>query len=167
MRYIEESLTTKEKLVLATRPHWVVLVPSICVLIAAMLIWNLIPRYFFSSQPMWHGLYFNDIAAILVALVGFYSLVKSYIFYTTSEYGITTTRVIMKMGWIQRNSIEIFLNRLEAVNVRQTLMGRIFNYGTVIIVGTGGTSDFYPNVPGPVHFRKVVQQEMAKVVDPS
>ena len=73
---------------------------------------------------------------------------------------MTDQRVIMKRGWIHRHSVEIFLQRLEAVNVNQTVLGRIFNYGSVFVIGTGGTKDAYYDVPAPIKFRRIVQQQL-------
>ncbi len=66
----------------------------------------------------------------------------------------------MKQGFIQRYSTEIFLNRIEGINIAQSVTGRILGYGSLIIIGTGGTTDYYNSVPNPVHFRKLVQQRL-------
>lgn len=68
---------------------------------------------------------------------GVYWLILTHITHWTSEYGITDKRVIMKKGWIQRNSFEIFLYRLENVDIHQTITGGILNYGTLVITGMG------------------------------
>lgn len=158
MHYIQESLATNERLIYATRPHWIVFAPGILTLVVAFLAWRYIPRYLLSAQPFWKGYYFHELLAAAIVVVAIIALLRAYIFFSTSEYGITNRRVIMKTGWIRRHSVEVFLQRIEGLSVNQTIPGRIFNYGTVLVVGTGGTSEFYPNVPSPVKFHRLVLQ---------
>ena len=102
---------------------------------------------------------------IAFALVTLFIWIKTYIFYRCSEYGITNKRVLMKTGWIQRNSLEMFLDKIEAIHVDQTVLGRLLGYGTLMIVGTGGSRDPFVNVPRPLHFRKMVQQEIDDYIE--
>lgn len=72
----------------------------------------------------------------------------------TDEFAITNKRVIMKTGLISRNVFEMTLTHIESINVDQSIAGRIFNYGTVIIVGSGGTRESFANIAAPVAFRR-------------
>lgn len=72
----------------------------------------------------------------------------------TDEFVITNKRVIMKTGLISRNIFEMTSSHIESINVDQTIMGRIFNYGTVIIVGSGGTRESFADIAAPVKFRR-------------
>jgi hypothetical protein len=64
-------------------------------------------------------------------------VIKNLITYFTTEYGITSTRVISKEGLIRRDIEEINLSSIESINVNQTIIGRILNYGTIVISGRG------------------------------
>ena len=86
-----------------------------------------------------------------------FKLLHGIIRYRTSEYAITNMRVVMKTGAINRVALELMLNRLEAVKVKQSLLGQIFNYGTVELVGVGGTNDAFEFVPQPMYFRQKIQ----------
>ena len=66
----------------------------------------------------------------------------------------------MKTGLIQRYSLELFLDKIEAIYVDQTILGRLLNYGVIIVVGTGGSKDLFTNVPNPLEFRRMVQQQI-------
>ena len=70
------------------------------------------------------------------------------------EFVITNKRVIMKTGVISRNIFEMTAAHIESINVDQTIMGRIFGYGTVIIVGSGGTKESFDNIANPIRFRR-------------
>lgn len=70
------------------------------------------------------------------------------------EFVITNKRVIMKTGVISRNIFEMTSAHIESINVDQTIMGRIFGFGTVIIVGSGGTKESFDNIAHPIRFRR-------------
>ena len=76
----------------------------------------------------------------------------------TSEFAITNKRVIMKVGLIRRKALEMNLSKIESVNVDQTIMGRIFGYGTITVIGTGGTRESFARISKPMEFRRVFQE---------
>jgi len=76
----------------------------------------------------------------------------------TSEFAITTKRVIIKEGLIARRTLEMNLSKIETVNVDQSIMGRILNYGSITIIGTGGTHEVFHNIAHPMQFRKAFQE---------
>ncbi len=163
-RYIDSTLLHDEKLIYFTRPHWIVFAPSLAALIIAILFWH------FSSMYHMNFALFDNLSLMnalgLIALVIFaYWFVRAYILYRFSEYAVTDRRVIMKEGWISRRALEIFLRKLEGINVDQTITGRILSYGTLVIIGTGGTKDHYFNIPKPFEFRKIVQQQTDLLID--
>lgn len=91
---------------------------------------------------------------LLVAVVGIFFLVFAWIKVRSTELAITNKRVIAKFGFIKRDTIEINLNQVEALRVEQTFLGRVLNYGTIIVSGTGGALDPFPNIADPLVFRR-------------
>jgi len=79
----------------------------------------------------------------------------------TSEFAITNKRVIMKVGLIRRKALEMNLSKIESVNVDQTIMGRILGYGTITIIGTGGTRESFASISKPMEFRRVFQEKQS------
>jgi uncharacterized membrane protein YdbT with pleckstrin-like domain len=75
-----------------------------------------------------------------------------------SEFVITNRRIIIKTGFIARSTFEMNLSKIESVNVEQTAMGRILNYGSITIIGTGGTKETFHNIAKPLSFRKAFQE---------
>jgi uncharacterized membrane protein YdbT with pleckstrin-like domain len=75
----------------------------------------------------------------------------------TSEFTITNKRVIIKTGLISINTVEINLQRIESVNVDQSILGRLLGFGDIDIVGTGGTREKFRNIVDPLLFRKRFQ----------
>lgn len=77
---------------------------------------------------------------------------------TTSEFVITNKRIIIKTGFISRKTLEMNLNKIESVNVDQGILGRIFDYGTITIIGVGGTKESFPDISMPLLFRRKFQE---------
>jgi uncharacterized membrane protein YdbT with pleckstrin-like domain len=75
-----------------------------------------------------------------------------------SEFVITNRRIIIKEGFIARSTFEMNLSKIESVNVDQTVSGRILNYGSITIIGTGGTKESFHNISRPLSFRKAFQE---------
>lgn len=75
----------------------------------------------------------------------------------TSEFAVTSNKVIIKTGWIFRTTIELNISKVESVDVHQGIFGRMFDYGTVIVVGTGASKQPFRTVANPLQFRKAIQ----------
>jgi uncharacterized membrane protein YdbT with pleckstrin-like domain len=75
-----------------------------------------------------------------------------------SEFAITNRRVIIKLGLMSRRTFEMNLSKIESVNVDQSLFGRMLGYGTITIIGTGGTKETFADIAGPIEFRRQFQQ---------
>jgi uncharacterized membrane protein YdbT with pleckstrin-like domain len=74
------------------------------------------------------------------------------------EFVITNRRIVIKEGLIARRTFEMNLSKIETVNVDQTVMGRILNYGSITIIGTGGTRETFHNIARPMAFRQAFQE---------
>jgi uncharacterized membrane protein YdbT with pleckstrin-like domain len=64
---------------------------------------------------------------------------------------------MMKVGVFATRSIELLLNKIEAIAVNQSLLGRIFGYGDIAVTGSGGTRETFSRIQGPLEFRRAVQ----------
>jgi uncharacterized membrane protein YdbT with pleckstrin-like domain len=84
-------------------------------------------------------------------------VIKNLITYFTTEYGITNTRVISKQGLIRRDIEEINLSSIESINVNQSIIGRILNYGTIIISGRGTSKVIFKDIDNVVEVRKLIK----------
>lgn len=78
----------------------------------------------------------------------------------STELVITSKRLIAKFGVTSTQSIEIRFDRIETVRVKQSLMGRILNYGDIIVTGTGSTFDPIPDISKPMKFRAALNDAM-------
>ncbi len=148
MSYVENNLLDNEKILYQSKIHWIVFV-SPCVWILITLIIATQSRIFL---PL----------AMVASILAVYYLISAFIRYKFSEYAVTDKRVLIKIGFISRESLEMFLQKIEGIQVRQNIPGRIFNYGTIIVIGTGGTPSFFPTIDEPLTFRKNVQAQIEK-----
>jgi len=76
----------------------------------------------------------------------------------SDEFVITDKRIICKTGLFSHKTLEMNLNKIESVNVDQSIFGRIFGFGTITIIGTGGTRESFPDIRDAVEFRKKFQE---------
>ncbi len=99
---------------------------------------------------------------VFVSLKALFTLfIAPLIAYTTSEFAITNKRVIIKVGFISRRTLEMNLAKIESINVNQGLLGRMLGYGTIVVIGTGGTKEPFAGISNPLDFRKKFQELQA------
>ena len=113
---------------------------------------NLIKDEHVELETTYHWIIFCNLRAILTLFIA--PLIDKY----SDEFAITNRRVIIKTGLISRKTFEMNLSKIESVNVDQGILGRIFGYGTITIVGTGGTKETFPKITNPLEFRKKFQE---------
>jgi uncharacterized membrane protein YdbT with pleckstrin-like domain len=147
MSYIEKNLMNGENIVYRTHLHWVIFLWPIVCIMAAIFFFSLGTQVSMAAG----GLFL--LTAIIIGL-------NSFITYKTSEFAVTNRRVIVKVGFIRRNSIEVMLNKVEGIQVDQGILGRIFKFGSITITGTGGTREPYHRIHAPLEFRKKVQEQI-------
>lgn len=81
----------------------------------------------------------------------------------STELAVTNKRVIAKFGLIRRNTVELRLDRIEGLRINQGILGRIFNYGSVVVSGTGGTQEPIPGISRPMDFRRLCLEASEQV----
>lgn len=163
MNYTRSNLLQNEKLIYGIRPHWIIFSSTVWAIVAAVYL------LFFAPISISFNVYGNISVREAISFCFFaasiYLFLSAYLYYLTSEYGVTNKRVLIKTGWISRASLEIMLDKVEGVLVDQTIPGRLFNYGSITIIGTGGTKDTFPYIPNPLEFRRTVQEQIAVLED--
>ena len=142
MGYIESNLLPDEAIVYKAKLHWIVFWKSIALIVLGLI--------FLLIQP---------IIAVIVVAIGVFALLPPLIDYATSEFGVTNKRVIIKIGFLRRRTLELLLKHVEAISVDQTVTGRILNYGSVTLTGTGGVREVFDNISKPLEFRRRIQGE--------
>ncbi len=96
---------------------------------------------------------------IFFSLKSFFSLfIIPLVLRATDEFAVTNKRIIIKTGLISRKIVEMNINKLETVNVKQSIFGRMLGYGSIEFTGTGGTKELFSNIAHPTEFKKRVQE---------
>jgi uncharacterized membrane protein YdbT with pleckstrin-like domain len=90
--------------------------------------------------------------------VGLVLLIWAWIRYTTTEFAVTDKRIIAKTGLISRSTVELFLDKVEALHVDQSVPGRLLDFGTITIRGTGTTLEPIRDISAPLELRKQFMQ---------
>lgn len=87
-------------------------------------------------------------------VVGLVLLGIAWVKRRTTEVAITNRRVILKRGFIQRDTIELNIQKIESVQVVQGLLGRLFDYGTLVVAGGGNPFADIEGIADPLGFRR-------------
>lgn len=145
MGYIEQNLIKDEKLIQKANLHWFIYAKSILIFLFGMM---------FFGSPENTGLFAFFTMLSIVFFID--ALIKR----RTTELAVTNKRVIAKYGLISRQTIELNLKKIEGLNVDQGILGRIFNFGNVVISGTGGKQSPIKYISEPLVFRKTVNEEI-------
>jgi len=156
--YVANTLMKDEQIVVSFNPHKIIIAaPAILFLIA--ILFNIVGLHYlpFLNTVAFKTYTIFDIICFVFYVYAVLKLINRIIEYRTSEYTVTNLRVVMKTGVLNRMAVELMLNRLEAVTVQQSMFGQMFNYGTVILVGVGGTRDAFSYVPKALYFRQQIQ----------
>jgi uncharacterized membrane protein YdbT with pleckstrin-like domain len=140
---------TTERILYRTHIHWITMLKgwiAVAVLLAGgVAIW------------IWTTVELAGVALVVLAVI---LGVTQYLTYVSSEFAVTDTRVLVRLGWIGRRSIEILITKVESIVVEQTLAGRLFDYGTIVVTGTGGTHEVFTGIAAPLEFRERVQAQI-------
>ncbi|HKY06682.1 MAG TPA: PH domain-containing protein, partial [Candidatus Binatia bacterium] len=119
MGYIESNLLPDETIVYRAKLHWMVFWKAGLLILLGI------------------GLLVVPLVGLIVLAIGLIAIIAPMIAYATSEFGVTNKRVIVKVGLIRRRTLELLLRHVEAILVDQSVTGRLFNFGSVTLTGTG------------------------------
>ena len=107
-------------------------------------------------RSLWSFFWLIVLGLLLLPVFGLGLLlwIAVWIIYISTELAITNKRIIAKSGLIERKTMEMFLEKVESIQVDQGLLGRIFDFGSITISGTGGDKSPIRNISAPLEFRK-------------
>ena len=155
MGYVEHVLQPGEVLVHKSKLHWFIYLPVLPFLAIFVLGLGL----YSGMQSVGADQGAAALPLILVAVGAAGTIVtwfRAWIRRTTTELAVTDRRVIFKRGLIRRHTVEMNMDKVESVDVDQSIMGRLFNYGDVTVRGTGASIEPLRMIGDPLHFRSRV-----------
>lgn len=138
--------TNKTNIVYFTRLHWIIFLGPVLALCAALALTFCVPQL--------------RVIAHALALFSLLWILMTWITYYFSSLTIKTNQVILRTGIVVRNTIDIPLNKIEAIDIRQSIMGSILGYGSICLTGTGGTRRMISYLHHPLKCRRHIEQLM-------
>jgi uncharacterized membrane protein YdbT with pleckstrin-like domain len=152
-RYIDQILQPGEKVLYSTNAHWIFYFPAIVAWIATLVL--LILSVTVATAV--HSLVLACWAmAAVIAIAALYWTMTGWFHRLTTETDVTDRRVVHKTGFIKRRTFEIALDKIESVDVDQTILGRVLNYGNVTIKGVGEGRQRISTIASPLAFRSAI-----------
>jgi Bacterial PH domain len=147
MPYVDRVLQEGESVRHIARISWVTYLPGLFLWAVAGLLAGILPR----DQSFLH--YVILFVAIVLFVIGAILLARAWFHRFTTEIAVTDRRIIYKRGFIRRYTVEMHMDKVESVDVDQSILGRMLDYGDVIIHGTGMGLEPLPNIDHPLELR--------------
>ena len=165
MSYLESNLVPGETVIYQTRLHWIVMLWHIvlgCLLLGLPGV--LLLYYAFSQTGIESkNLHVMEGGGVALLVCGAVAILMGMVRRNATEMAVTNRRVVIKTGLVSRKTIEMLLNKVESIEVSETAFGRMLGYGTIVVIGTGGTPEPFHKVAHPLEFRSQVQQQIEKL----
>lgn len=100
------------------------------------------------------GLFISFSIGVVFLSIGILCLMNFYILKVGTEFCLTNKRIVSKSGFIKRSIVEIKISKVESILVEQSVLGRVFNYGNLVVSGAGNTVAIIIDIQNPLEFRK-------------
>ncbi len=153
MSYLTKKLTDGEELIYLAKLHWIMLLrPIISLAVLSVIIGIVEQQRLFDYVPIivpYKAIIYLVIFVVFVGLPMLNLLIKKW----TTSIGITNQRVLFKKGLIAIELNGMPLSKIENIDSQQSIMGRILNFGTVTIKGSGSTPIRLHDIAKPMSFR--------------
>lgn len=141
--YVQSNLMAGEAVVFQTRLHPIIYLSPACCILAGLAA----------------GVIASPGTGLIVIGLGVLALAVTWVRQWSGEFAVTNRRVIIKTGWISRRTIELNMSKVESVEVSQGMVARLLHYGTILVIGTGGTREPFDLIADPLGFRRAVQSQ--------
>ncbi|HXG11584.1 MAG TPA: PH domain-containing protein [Gemmataceae bacterium] len=156
--FIEQNLMPGEWLIASARIHSATVtvpavllaLPGILLVVGLVLGQNGLPRIILGCA-----------LAVFLGLVVLDHMIQR----ATTEFGLTDKRIVIKSGWVTTQVREMPLGQVEAIRLEQEIFGKLFGFGSLVTIGSGGTRRTCANIADPFDFYKRVQEQVRMVQD--
>ena len=149
MGYLDKVLQPGEKILHRTTLSWTLYLPGFLLLLVAVVAFS-VADDLLPSQLWAFGL------LIVIGVPALALIARAWFRRWVTEIAVTNLRVILKRGFIRRHTIEMNMDKVESVDVDQSLLGRLFNYGDITVRGVGSGFEPLRMVDDPLTFRAQV-----------
>jgi membrane protein YdbS with pleckstrin-like domain len=163
MSSIDQQLVQGEFVHYRARLHWIVLVgpfvvSAVCGIVGLLLV--AVAVIFWMDNEAIQSAFLTGIVAVQVAG---WIILLGLLHRALAEIAITNRRILKSGGLIRRRTVQLSLPNIKSVDTRQSPMGHMLGYGSIIVVASGKTNRPFRYVPGPLDFKHRVEEEVAKL----
>ena len=148
MSYVQRVLQPGEQVRRISSIHWIVYWPGVAVALLAVV------AYWFSETRYLTGIW--RYTAYALALVAIFLLIQQWLQWWVTEIAVTDRRVIYKKGLVRRQTNEMNMDKVESVQINQSILGRMLDYGDVTILGTGEGFETLRTISSPIELRNSI-----------
>jgi uncharacterized membrane protein YdbT with pleckstrin-like domain len=148
MSYVQRVLQPSEQVRHISSTHWIVYWPGVAVALVAVVAYWLSYTQFLPELSRYTGHALAFVAAVL--------LIQQWFHWWVTEIAVTNRRVIYKTGLIQRETTEMNMDKVESVQIDQSILGRMLDYGNVTILGTGEGFKTLRTIANPIELRNSI-----------
>lgn len=181
MGYVQDNIMPGEQVVYSARLSWAIFIKPAAIFVLGLFLFSIgnpnakpqplppqvpshvhhgVVRHPIVVQPGFIYLRLARTVGVLLILLGGAIGFERTLVMESSEYVITTKRLVLKVGAFRRRTVETLLNQIETLSVEQNVLGDWFNYGTLMAGGTGGTREPFQYCHDPMEFRKRLYQQI-------
>jgi len=146
--YVRDVLQPGEQVRQVSSIHWIIYWPGIAVGLLAVV------AYWVSDTRLLPGIW--RYSAYALAIIAIALLIQEWFRWWITEIAVTNRRVIYKHGLIQRETNEMNMDKVESVQVSQSILGRILDFGDVTILGTGEGLETLRTIASPIKLRNSI-----------
>jgi uncharacterized membrane protein YdbT with pleckstrin-like domain len=150
-RYIDEILQPGERVLYSTNAHWIFFLPAIIGWIVAGVLLVLS-----GMVPAGPSVLICLSLAAISAIAALYKTATAWFHRWTTETDVTNFRVVHKTGFVKRQTFEMSVDKVESVDVNQSILGRLLNYGDVTVLGVGEGGKTLDMIASPLSFRNAI-----------
>jgi uncharacterized membrane protein YdbT with pleckstrin-like domain len=153
MPYPKKLLNDYETVALDLHPHWWYFVEAVLAVVGAIIV-----GIFVLSQSDNEALRWLALALLVVAAVW---LLVRYVKWATTNFVITSDRLIYRSGVIAKHGIEIPLERVNSVHFRQGVIERMLGAGDLLIEsGSEGGQQRFTDIKNPDRVQNLIHSQM-------
>jgi uncharacterized membrane protein YdbT with pleckstrin-like domain len=158
MAFPRRLLIDGEELVLDLRPHWVALVGPIAVTVLVIVGWILAFLYAPEDGSGRTAVIWGALAIGLLVLV-WYPL-RAFIAWATSNFAVTSDRIIHREGFLAKNTMEIPLEAINDIRFQQSLFERMVGAGDLVIQSASEFGrNVFANIRNPEHVQRTIYEQ--------
>lgn len=140
---LRNLLAEDEHILFRTKLHWIIYNQAILFFILSLIFFSFIH---------------SELISEIFLFFGIISFIQAWVARKSKNFFVTDKRVLVCSGIVNVRTLEIFLKRIEGVMVIRPFIGRVLNFGTIFITGTGGIKIPLENIAHPEEFRETIME---------